>query len=119
MPARTVLDHCYRHETYFLRVLMRLVPCRAMSGQRRWLWGVIFATVLALGSIADSRGFRRYFQLRQEIRTMSDRNRQMQDQNRNLLREINALRSEPQALERAAREELGFVKPGEIVLNME
>lgn len=90
-----------------------------MIEERRWLWGVIFAAVLAVVSIADSRGFRRYFQLRQEIRTISERNRQVQEQNRNLLKEINSLRSEPQALERAAREELGFVKPGEIVLNME
>ncbi|MCI0672719.1 MAG: septum formation initiator family protein [Myxococcaceae bacterium] len=32
---------------------------------------------------------------------------------------MSALRKDPRALERAAREELGFVKPGEVVLQLE
>ena len=35
------------------------------------------------------------------------------------MREINALRNDPAALERAAREELGYIKPGELVFHLE
>jgi cell division protein FtsB len=40
-------------------------------------------------------------------------------QNRQMSRELEGLRTDRRALERAAREELGFVKPGEIVVNLE
>ena len=36
-----------------------------------------------------------------------------------LLREIEALRSDPAALERAIREELNFVRPGEVIVQVE
>jgi cell division protein FtsB len=70
-------------------------------------------------SMADARGFRRYFRLRQEMSELKERNKRLSDQNQTLVREIQALRGDPEALERAAREELGFVKPGEVVLNLE
>ena len=34
-------------------------------------------------------------------------------------REVEGLRDDPAAIERAAREELGFVKPGEIVIHLQ
>lgn len=37
-------------------------------------------------------------------------------QNERIAAEIQALRSNPEAIERAAREELGMIRPGEIVL---
>jgi cell division protein FtsB len=81
------------------------------------------AACLALGctllSMADAKGFRRYFKLRQEMSDLREKNRQLGEQNQSLMQEIQALRGDPLALERAAREELGFVRPGEVVLNME
>jgi cell division protein FtsB len=50
---------------------------------------------------------------------MTERNRQMTVRNEILIREIDAVRKDKEALERAAREELGFIKPGEIVFNLE
>lgn len=79
----------------------------------------VLAGVLSLASVADARGFRRYLTLRQDVKSLQERNRVLADQNEALLKEINALRKEPTALERAAREELGYVKPGEIVFHLE
>ena len=42
-------------------------------------------------------------------------NRDLARENALLRREIGALQGDPAALEQAAREELGFVRPGEIV----
>lgn len=79
----------------------------------------VVAALLASVSVADSRGFRRYLALRQDLRTLEDRNAAMSRENEALKREIAALGEDPAALERAAREELSFVKPGEIVIHLE
>jgi cell division protein FtsB len=79
----------------------------------------VVAGVLSLASVADARGFRRYLKLRQDVESLQERNRSLAQQNEALLREINALRKDPVALERAAREELGYIKPGELVFHLE
>jgi cell division protein FtsB len=79
----------------------------------------VLAGVLSLASVADAKGFRRYLRLRQDVEALQERNRGLAQQNESLLREINALRKDPAALERAAREELGYVKPGELVFHLE
>jgi cell division protein FtsB len=81
----------------------------------RWL-SVLVAAGLTLISAVDAKGFRRYFRLRREMQTLTEKNAQLAIDNANLTKQIEALRKDPRALERAAREELGFVKPGEIVL---
>jgi cell division protein FtsB len=77
------------------------------------------AAALALISAGDARGFRRYFSLQRDRAQLVEKNRALAEQNTRLSREIQAMRKDPQALERAAREDLGFVKPGEMVLNIE
>ncbi|HVP60046.1 MAG TPA: septum formation initiator family protein [Myxococcaceae bacterium] len=88
---------------------------------RRYGWRLAAAVslVLALVSALEPRGFRRHARLRAQAETLSKRNAQLREENLRLGREIEALRSEPAAIERAAREELGFVKPGEIIIHLE
>ncbi len=94
---------------------------RPLMTVRRKLLGVAacVAAVLTLVSAVDAKGFRRYLRLRQDVEAIQERNRVLAEQNATLLREINALRNDPAALERAAREELGYVKPGELVFHLE
>jgi cell division protein FtsB len=91
-----------------------------MVTRRQLAFGSVgVAVLLATISVVDARGFRRYASLRQELVQLSDKNRELLEKNRQMARELEALRADPRALERAAREELGFVKPGEIVVNLE
>lgn len=91
-----------------------------MTFRRKFLAvAAMVASVLVLASVADARGFRRYLGLRNDLRTLEERNQELSSLNDSLKREIAALRKEPAALERAAREELGYVKPGEIVFHLE
>ncbi len=91
-----------------------------MTARRKFLAvAAVLAGALSLASAADARGFRRYLALRQDVEALQERNRGLSEQNEALRREINALRKDPAALERAAREELGYVKPGEIVFHLE
>lgn len=77
------------------------------------------AVALSLVSVADAKGFRRYLKLRDDVESLNERNAALAAQNEALRREIQALREDPAALERAVREELGYVKPGEIVFHLE
>lgn len=79
----------------------------------------VVAGVLSLASAADARGFRRYLKLREDVEALQQRNQGLAAQNEALRREIQALRDDPAALERAVREELGYVKPGEIIFHLE
>ncbi len=83
----------------------------------RWVrWGFVGAVALAAAASAwDPQGLRKYLRLRAEVRRMQAENAQLSADNTALAREVRALRGEPAALERAAREELRFVRPGERV----
>lgn len=77
------------------------------------------ALVLALCSALDTQGFRRSVKLQADISALKTRNEGLRRENASLAEQIRALRKDPEAQERAAREELGYVKPGEIVINLE
>lgn len=80
---------------------------------------LLAAAALALVSVADADGFRRYYRLRGDLKALEARNRALDEANTALLREIAALRSDRLEMERVVREELGFVKAGELVFNLE
>jgi cell division protein FtsB len=89
-----------------------------MSGRqgRKARWWILGAVAAAAGAAAlDPSGLRRYLVLSAEVRRMQGENARLSAENASLSREMRALRSDPAALERAAREELRFVRPGERV----
>ena len=91
-----------------------------MSGRRKFLrWALCTAAILVFVSLVDARGFRRYFRLQRQVASLSERNRLLAEHNDSLRPEIEALRSDPEALEKAAREELLFIRPDEVVVNLE
>ena len=75
--------------------------------------------MLAAGSLSAEGGFRRYARLRRDLHSLEDRNTRLAAENQRLKLEVQRVRTEPAALERAARENLGLVRPGEIVFNLE
>jgi cell division protein FtsB len=76
---------------------------------------VLAALALAALSAFDPDGLRRYLVLAAEARRMESDNARLAAENARLAREAHALRTDPSALERAAREELRLVRPGERV----
>lgn len=91
-----------------------------MERRRQVVWAaVVVALVLAGGSLAAEGGFRRYWRLKQDMRSLEERNARVAEENERLQREVQRLRGDRRTQERAAREELGLVRPGEIVFNVE
>ncbi len=63
-------------------------------------------------------GFARYLDLRAELAQMRGHNAHLKSEIDKLTREAAALRDDPRAVERVARQELGLVRPGDIVLDL-
>lgn len=91
-----------------------------MAGRaRRWaVYGAV-VIVLAILSALDPRGLRRYLALSHEVERMRAENARLAQEDAHLAAEIRALRTQPAALERAVREGLGYVRPGERVYVLE
>ena len=65
--------------------------------------------------VLDEQGLPRYRALRDELAEVQRDTERLRADVRSLSREVAALRSDPEAIERIARDELGMVRPGEIV----
>lgn len=91
-----------------------------MTPAKRWL-SVYFAAVAAvfLASARDPQGLPKAARLADDARRLAARNEALQLEIGRLRREARALSGDPAALERAAREELGYVRPGEIIFQLD
>ena len=63
-------------------------------------------------------GLARTLRLRRDLAMLRARNADLRAENERLAREAEALRTDPDAIERVARAELGWVRPGEIVIDL-
>jgi cell division protein FtsB len=88
-----------------------------MMRGRKAAWGAYLGAIAlaAALSAADPSGLRKYWKLSRDVHGMRAENERLAGENARLAREVHALRTDPAALERAAREELRFVRPGERV----
>jgi cell division protein FtsB len=62
-------------------------------------------------------GYSRYLELRLELAAAQTRNTRLHAENERLAREVEALRTDPRALEQVARADMGWVRPGEILFD--
>jgi len=69
-------------------------------------------------SVFDPDGLAKHRRLEAEVRRLAEENRSIGRQSSRLRREVRALQGDPAALERAAREELGWVRPGELIFKL-
>jgi cell division protein FtsB len=63
-------------------------------------------------------GFARYLERRHELAVLRASNARMTSDNERLTREAETLRSDLRAVERIARAELNWVRPGEIIFDL-
>ncbi|HET6436636.1 MAG TPA: septum formation initiator family protein [Anaeromyxobacter sp.] len=82
--------------------------------RRRVAYGLAVAVLAAL-AVVDPGGLRKYLALSRDAERMRSQNAALAADNGRLAREVHALRTDPAALERAVREELRYIRPGERV----
>ncbi len=70
---------------------------------------------LVVGSLFGNRGMLQLLEQQERARRLESEIDSLRGENARLAGEINALRTEPRAIERLAREQLGLARPGETV----
>ena len=88
------------------------------SGLRRKAAGlasVIALIALVVGSLFGDRGMFQLVTQRQKAQALQRQLEELRSENATLAAEIAGLRSDPRAIERLAREQLGLARPGEVV----
>lgn len=75
----------------------------------------LLACVLGYHVVFGVNGIMVYRQKQKEYRELQEKNRNLQQQNESLEQQIKSLKTDPQAIEKEAREQLHYVRPGEVV----
>ena len=88
-----------------------------LKNRQRWIIYAfaVFIAGLSLVTVFGERGVIHLWRLWQEKRTLDEKNFLLQKENENLRERIYRLRHDDLYLEKIAREELGLVRPGEII----
>ncbi|TMB09227.1 MAG: septum formation initiator family protein [Deltaproteobacteria bacterium] len=94
----------------------------SLSTRKKLVLGALGAS-LCLGamSLAGAKGLRRLERLRADIERQEQKNRELREENARLARTVRELSPPLQdwALEKAAREQLGFVRQDEVLFKFE
>lgn len=95
---------------------------KGLTPPQRLVLGALAASLAISGmSLADPKGLRRLERLRSDIERQEQKNQELRDENARLSRTVKELSPplNPAALERAAREQLGFVRQDELLFKFE
>lgn len=88
--------------------------------QKKHLLACLAFVLVALVWLAvDPRGLRHTRRLQEDLVGHEATNARLREENARLRRELERLAADPAALERAAREELGLIRPDEVVFRLE
>ncbi|MFH1131120.1 MAG: septum formation initiator family protein [Pseudomonadota bacterium] len=94
-------------------------------GVSRWLYRFVLAAALAVAfglfpyQAYGPKGVGQVGRLREEFQEMVEENVAITHENEILRRRVQLLKSDPKILERVARDELGLVKPEDLVFQFE
>jgi cell division protein FtsB len=77
---------------------------------------VVVCIALIVHEILGAHGFLAMRQERREIESLRQQIRQLEDENAQLDKRIKELQSDPKAIERYAREGMGWARPGELII---
>jgi cell division protein FtsB len=72
--------------------------------------------ILLFGVAGDDHGVRAVLRARRDARTLAERVAALRVENARLRERVGALRRDPQAIEAVARQTLGLVRPGEVMV---
>ena len=75
----------------------------------------VLACMLAWHVLFGANGMLAYHQKKKESRSLDSEIQSLQRENDRLQKEIDGLKSDPKAIEREAREQLRYAKPGEVI----
>lgn len=78
----------------------------------------VLACWVALHVVTGDNGMLTYFNKRAEAKALQQEIESLEAENQRITAEINALKTDPKRVEREAREQLRYAKPGEVVYTL-
>ena len=93
----------------------RTRPESSLRKKAATLFCVILVLALAVGSLFGDRGILQLVDQKERAAKLAQELEDLRTENLRLAAQIQSLRTDPRAIERLAREELGLVRPGETV----
>lgn len=93
-----------------------------LSPRKKLVFGTVAVSLcMSAVSLADPKGLRRLERLRADIERQEIRNRELRVENARLAKTVRELSPpiQPAALEKAAREQLGFLRQDEVLFKFE
>jgi len=83
----------------------------------RWAL-TLLVLLVAMHGIFGDHGYLAMRRARADVERLRSEVEQLDQQNQHLSGEVKALKSDPAAIERVAREEMGLAKPGELIFRL-
>lgn len=97
-------------------IMERMAPRERFPATTIALIGLAVLSLAAvLHTVFGANGLLRWFELKRDVARLAAENQALREENERLKEEAQRLASDPRAIERAVREELDYVKPGEVV----
>jgi cell division protein FtsB len=99
---------------------VNVIAARLYEWRHKFATGGVsmLALLLAYHVLFGQNGWVAYHQKKQEFRSLQVEVQQMQSENDRLSRQIKSLKTDPRAIEKEAREQLRYAKPGEVIYVM-
>ena len=85
------------------------------KAQKTLALGVVLIVAMTLAAVFSDKGFMNVYDFTEELDYLKRSNAFLAEENTRIHKEINALKSDPYAVEMLARDKLNLVKPGETV----
>jgi cell division protein FtsB len=103
-----------------VRQLPKISPADAVARLRKNLRQILFLALLALlvHDIFGAHGFMAMRRTQKEIQEIRQQIGKLNNDNKSLSSQVNSLKTDPNAVERIAREEMGLARPGEIIYKL-
>jgi cell division protein FtsB len=73
---------------------------------------------LVLYDVFGEHGLLAMLQTRRQIQDLQQQIQRLNEDNRRLAEQVNSLKSDPQEIERIAREQMGMARPGEMIFRL-
>jgi cell division protein FtsB len=103
-----------------LRPLPKISPSHAAAYLRKNARQILGLALLALlvHDIFGAHGFIAMRKTQREIEQIREQIGKLNSENQSLSGQVNSLKTDPKAIERIAREEMGLARPGEIIYKL-
>jgi cell division protein FtsB len=85
------------------------------KAQKTLALGLVLIAAMALAAVFSDKGFMNVYDFTEELNYLEKSNTVLAKENARIQKEIDALKSDPYAVEMLARDKLSLVKPGETV----